>query len=338
MPRTLAAVCMHRHPWGVGALTSAALALLASALPAPALSATDARTAGYRFEFRYESSLELQRHEDGRLLPAAVTCDDRTGGMVVTDAAHGVLHVFNAAGVEAFRTSGYAELSQPVDGAIDHAGRLVAVSLSGGARRTLARLDVYGEPDGWAAQAPREGWRPGRVLVARDGNYVTVDDASGLMAKHDAETGAVLWSAVIAEPESGDRGLELGLGRPVQLPDGTYAVPGANLHRILLVEEGGAVRASFGRFGASPGRFVAPVAVAAGPDGSLLVLDQMRHKVLAFDARQEFSGEFGVVGDAPGAFYHPVSIATDAGGRLYVAQGYRGRVQVFSVLAAGTVE
>ncbi|MBM4129875.1 hypothetical protein FJ250_02445 [bacterium] len=330
------AVARGRHrPEGVGAWTVAALSL---ALMVPVLAMTGVPTAGAAVAFRYEKNLELQRHEDGRLLPAAVTCDDRSGGMVVTDAAHGVLHVFNAAGVEAFRTTGFAGLSQPVDGAIDHAGRLVAVSLSGGARRTLSRLDVYGEPDDWAAQAPRDDWRPGHVLVARDGHYVTVDDASGLMAKHDAETGAVLWSAIIAEPESGAGGLELGLGRPAQLPDGSYAVPSSNLHLVLLVDEGGAVRSTFGRFGSSPGRFVAPVAVAPGPDGTLLVLDQMRHKVLAFDARQEFSGEFGWVGDAPGAFYHPVSIATGAGGRLYVGQGYRGRVQVFNVLADGTGE
>lgn len=324
--RTPALIC--RHPVGVGTLAALALGVLVIGIP----------SAGLALGFRYERTLELQRHEDGRLLPAAVTCDDRSGGLVVTDGAHGVLHVFNGAGVEAFRTSGYAQLSQPVDGAIDHAGRLIAITLSDGARQTLARLDVYGEPDGWVAQAPRDDWRPEHVLVALDGNYVTVDDAGGLMTKHDAETGAVQWSAVIAEPEIGERSLELGLGRPVQLPDGTYAVPGSNLHLILLVAEGGEVRASFGRFGSSPGRFVAPVSVAAGPDGSLLVLDQMRHKVLAFDGDQEFVDEFGAVGDAPGAFYHPVSIATDASGHLYVAQGYRGRVQVFSVLADGAVE
>jgi DNA-binding beta-propeller fold protein YncE len=321
------------HRSGVGAITIAAWCVPTALTLAVLVSAA---TAG--IDFRYVRALDLQRHEDGRLLPAAVTCDEQSGGLVVTDGAHGVLHLFNAGGIEAFRTSGYAGLSQPDDGALDHAGRLVAITLAGGSTRTLVRLDVYGEPDGWTPESPRDGWRPEHVLVARDGNYVTVDDAGGLLAKHDAGTGAVLWAAVIAEPEPGERNLELGLGRPAQLPDGSYAVPGSNLHRILLVDEGGQVRSSFGRFGSSPGRFVAPVAVAAGPDGMLLVLDQMRHKVLAFAANQEFVGEFGTVGDAPGAFYHPVSIATDADGHLYVAQGYRGRVQVFSVLADGAVE
>jgi hypothetical protein len=297
-----------------------------------------AGAAGAAVEFRYERALDLTRHEDGRLLPVSVTCDVVSGGVVVTDAAHGILHVFNGAGIETFRTTGFAGLSQPDDGAIDHAGRLLGVTLADGTRYTLARLDVYGEPDGWTAAAPRDDWRPDHVLVARDGNYVTIDGTTGLLAKHDAATGDVMWAKVIAEPEADAGDLEMGLGRPVELADGSYAVPGSNLHRIVLVGEDGEVRTSFGRFGSSPGRMVAPVAVAEGPGGTLLVLDQMRHKILAFGADQEFISEFGSIGDAPGAFYHPVSIATDGSGHLFVAQGYRGRVQVFSVLAAGAVE
>jgi DNA-binding beta-propeller fold protein YncE len=292
--------------------------------------------AGAAVAIRYEGALNLTRHQDGRLLPAAVTCDPLGGGLVVTDAAQGALHVFNRAGIETFRTTGYSGLTQPVDGAIDHAGRLIGVTMVNGARPTLARLDVYGEPDGWTAAAPIADWQPDHVMVAHDGNYVTIDGTAGLLAKHDAASGQVLWSAVIAEPASLD--LEMGLSRPVQLADGTYVVCGSNLHRVILAGEGGEVISTFGRFGSSPGRMVAPVAVAAGPDGSILVLDQMRHKVVAFDAQGAFISEYGSVGDAPGAFYYPVSIATDGSGHLYVAQGYRGRVQVFSVLADGTVE
>lgn len=318
----------HSPSRNVGRLTTA-LGLGAVLCAAPAAAGV---------AFRYERALDLSRHQDGRLLPASVTCAAQAGGLVVTDAAHGALHVFNASGVETFRTTGYARLVQPDDGAIDHAGRLLGITMVDGSARALARLDVYGEPDGWKAELPRDDWRPEHVLVAADGNYVTIDGASGLMAKHDAETGAVMWSAVIARPEAEDKDLEMGLGRPVQLSDGAYAVSGSNLHRILVVAEGGEVTSAFGRFGSSPGRMVAPVAVAEGPAGSLLVLDQMRHKVIAFGRDGTFISEYGSIGDAPGAFYHPVSMATDGSGHLYVAQGYRGLVQVFSVQADGTVE
>ncbi|MBK8165585.1 MAG: hypothetical protein IPK64_06385 [bacterium] len=312
----------------VGIVTTVLLPLLATS----AGGATSAVT------LRYEGVLNLSRHQDGRLLPAAVTCAPQAGGLVVTDAAHGAFHILNAAGVETFRTTGFAGLSQPDDGAIDHEGRLVGITLVDGARRLPVRLDVYGEPDSWRAAAPREAWQPGHVLVAQDGNYVTIDGDSGLLAKHDAATGDLIWAAVVVDGEDQGQELEMGLGRPVQLSDGTYALCGSNLHRVLLVDEGGAVRSSFGRFGSSPGRMVAPVAVAEGPGGCLLVLDQMRHKVIAFDREGGFLSEYGSIGDAPGAFYHPVSMATDGAGHLYVAQGYRGRVQVFSVLADGTVE
>lgn len=178
-------------------------------------------------EIRYERALDLTRNEDGRLLPVSVTCDAVSGGLVVTDAAHGVLHVFNGAGIETFRTTGFAGLSQPDDGAIDRAGRLLGVTLTDGTHYTLARLDVYGEPDGWTAASPRDDWRPDHVLVARDGNYVTIDGTTGLLAKHDEASGAVMWAKVIAQSEAADGDLEMGLGRPVQLADGSYAIPEA---------------------------------------------------------------------------------------------------------------
>ena len=322
--RTSPARAAHRL---VDAVTTAVGLVLLAAVPASAA-----------VSFRYEGAIELSRQPDGRLLPAAVTCGGAAGGLVVTDAAQGAFHIVNAAGIETFRTSGYAGLARPDDGTLDHSGRLLGVTLVDGSRRALVRLDVYGEPDGWTATAPRDGWQPDHVMVAADGNYVTIDGTSGLMAKHDAATGAVLWSAVVAEPAAGNGDLEMGLGRPAQLADGTYALCGSNLHQVLVIAEGGEVLATFGRFGSSPGRMVAPVSVAAGPQGTVLVLDQMRHKVLAFDTQGGFISEFGSIGDAPGAFYHPVSIATDGTGHLYVAQGFRGRVQAFSVLADGTVE
>lgn len=289
-------------------------------------------------DLRYESALRLSSRPDGRLLPVAVTCNDEAAELVVTDSAWSALHVFNAEGVETFRTEDFARLSSPVDGAVDTAGRLVALSMADGNRFTIVRLDTYGEPDAWLPASPRDGWRPDHLLVSRDGHYVTVDGATGLLAKHDAGTGAVLWTTVIAEPDPEDPNLETAIGRPVELADGTFAVPGGNLHNVILVGADGAVITSFGRFGSSPGRMVTPVAVAAGPQGTLLVLDQMRHKILVFDDKQQFVTEFGSIGDAPGAFYYPVAMAADSAGHVYVAQGYRGRVQVFNVRADGAVE
>ncbi len=288
--------------------------------------------------FQYSGALNLSQNHDGRARPAAVTCDAVAGEICVTESAYSALHVFNAAGCETFRTGGFAGISLPSDGAVDHEGRLVATSAVDGQDASIVRLDTYGEPDGYRVERPAGDWRPTHLLVARDGHYVTVDGASGLMAKHDKDTGALLWSHVIGEGQNDDAQLDMNLGRPAQMPDGTFRVPGGNLHVMLVVDEDGQQTGSFGRVGSSPGRMVFPVAAAAGPGGTLLVLDQLRHKIMAFDGRNEFVAEYGSIGDTPGAFYYPVSMAADGNGHVYVAQSFRSLVQVFNVQAIGTAE
>lgn len=286
------------------------------------------------FEIRYERGLELSSSREGQLHPVSVTCDPVSGEICVTESSNSALHVFNAAGIETFCTGRFSGLTLPNDGAVDHEGRLVAATLVGGSRGAIVRLNIYGEPDSFTAESPAESWNPEHLLVTRDGDYLTLDPTTALLAKHDASTGALLWAHSLAETGASD----MNLGRPVQMADGSFRIPGGDMHRVLVVSEDGVVTDSFGRFGSAEGRFVFPVAAAVGPQGSLLVLDRMRHKVMVFDENNKFMTEYGSIGDAPGRFYHPVSLASDGTGRIYVAQGYRGRVQVFNVLATGASE
>ena len=286
------------------------------------------------FTIRYERGLELTQSRDGQPRPVSVTCDPTSGDICVTESTGSSLHIFNAAGVETFRTGRFSGLVTPGDGAIDSEGRLVALSTINGRGATIVRLDIYGEPDGYHAEPAAADWSPSHLLITRDGHYLTVDATAALLAKHDAISGALLWSSALGDETTRDQGI----GRPLQMADGTFRIPGGDLHSVLVVAEDGTALESFGRMGTAAGRFVFPVAAAAGPQGSLLVLDQMRHKVMVFDAANTFVTEYGSIGDAPGRFYHPVSIATDSNGRLYVAQGFRGRVQVFNVLADGAGE
>jgi len=290
------------------------------------------------FEIRYERGLELTRSREGLLHPVSVTCDPISGEICVTESTHAALHIFNAAGVETFRTSGFSGLTLPADGAVDAEGRLVTAMMVNGARGTIVRLNIYGEPEGYLPAAVSAEWNPDHLLITRDGHYLTLDSAAALLAKHDADTGALLWAHTLGDTLGEEGTREKAFGRPVQMADGTFRIPGGELHRVLIVAEDGTLTESFGRFGTATGRFVFPVAAAAGPQGSLLVLDRMRHKVMVFDAKNQFVTEYGSIGDAPGRFYHPVSMATDGAGRLYVAQGFRGRVQVFNVLADGAGE
>lgn len=324
------------HPANHHAKAALGVAVLTAVLGAASLAM--ASGTGGMVTIRYEGALALSQNHDGRARPAAVTCDAVAGEICVTDAAYSALHLFNAAGAETFRTGGFANVTAPNDGAVDHEGRLVTISLVDGKSSAIARLDVYGEPDGYRVEQPAADWRPTHLLVTRDGHYVTVDGASGLMAKHDANTGAVLWAETIGGGVGDDASLDMNLGRPAEMSDGTFCVPGGNLHVMLVVSEDGRQLSSFGRVGSSPGRMVYPVAAAAGPGGTLLVLDQLRHKIMAFDGQHEFLSEYGSIGDTPGAFYYPASMATDGNGHVYVAQSFRSLVQVFNVQADGTAE
>ena len=288
-----------------------------------------------RLGFRYAGQLEISRTRDGALRPISVTCAPFTGEIVVTDARQMGIHLFNPAEVEVFRTNGFAGVLGPVDASLDAAGRTVYLHRVNGRQYEVRRLDLYGEPDPFRAVTPRDDFDPSHLLVTRDGHYLSLDTASGLLVKHDADTGAVLWSVPLAGDADPENSLLL-YGRPAEAPDGRLVIPGGAVHQILVLDADGTVINNFGRFGSSPGRIVFPVAATFGPDGDLLVLDRMRHKVLVYDGTTyEWTSEFGSQGSAPGQFYHPVAMASSADGRLFVAQGFLGRVQVFNILTAG---
>jgi len=288
------------------------------------------------YAIRYEKTLRLTTGSSGRVHPVSVSCDPHAGEICVTEDADATVHVFNAEGIETFRTGRFAGLSQPLDATVDAEGRIVALTLVQGLRNTITRLSIYGEPDGYAPAPPAAEWNPRHLILTRDGHYLTLDTDSGLLAKHDARTGRVLWQRLLGGET--DNGADLNLGRPAESADGRICVPGGNLHMVLVLDAQGEALDSFGRFGTAPGRMVFPVDAAFGPAGELLVLDRMRHKILVFDRDFAFVTEYGSLGSTPGTFYHPLSLAADGRGRIYVAQGFQGLVQVFSVPGDGAVE
>ncbi len=135
---------------------------------------------------------------------------------------------------------------------------------------------MFGEPDGFVADRPDSAWSPWHVIVTRDGNYVSLDAGTGLLAKHDAQTGALIWQRRCGVDDTvGDV-----IGRPAEAPDGRLYVPGGDLRTVLVLSAEGEPLAAFGRFGSAPGRMVLPVGVAFGPAGEVLVLDRLRAKIL----------------------------------------------------------
>ncbi|HMB68187.1 MAG TPA: hypothetical protein VKU85_02710, partial [bacterium] len=192
------------------------------------------------------------------------------------------------------------------------------------------RLNFLGEPEPYEPVRPRDPWQPTHLVIVRDGHYVTLG-RTGLLSKHHSDTGELLWSHQVSDPDWERADL---LGRPAEAPDGTLYVPHGGLGAVLAVGADGAPTGEFGASGTKRGELAFPVAVAVGTGGNVLVLDRVRHAVLVYGPDRRYRTEFGHVGYSPGDFYHPLGLAAAADGRTWVAQGFEGRVQQFRLQLA----
>jgi hypothetical protein len=301
-------------------VTSLVALVLALAMSSPARAA---------IIIEYESMLEIDAGQHGQARPVAVSCDPVAGEICVTDARAAALHVLDRSGAPVFATSALARLSLPQDACLDARGGFVLTDHDQDLARTIRKLDLRGEPVPYTPVRPLPDWHPEHLVIAADGTYLTLDSLHALLARHDPDTGALLWQRRVVDGASD----ALELGRPVETPDGRIYVPGGELHQILVCDRDGRRIAAFGELGTGAGRLVFPVAVACGPQGTILVLDRMRCKILVFDAEHRFVTEYGQLGAAPGQLYHPVSLASAGDGRVHVAQGYQGRVQTYRIFS-----
>lgn len=277
--------------------------------------------------FEYEGLLAHPSGTVTRTRPNAVSVDPHLSEVCVTDESSPSLLVYNHANVLVYRTGHISDVAGPRDGCIDADGGLVYTGGSLSHDRTIRRLNFLGEPLPYEAERPHDDWSPAHLRLLSSGDYLTIDDRTGLMAKHDSQTGALIWQRELNEhiPEF----TEL-VGRPAEAPDGTVYLPGGQARAVFVFSSDGEYLTSFGRPGSGRGEFSFPVDVAFVPEG-VIVLDRMRHTVLLFDSNHEFICELGGFGGGRGGLYHPLSIAVSPAGLVYVAQGYQGRVQVFSI-------
>lgn len=124
------------------------------------------------------------------------------------------------------------------------------------------------------------------------------------------EVASVAPPEVRREPKPQDAGWLPGrLADLAALEDG-YAVADAMLAELTRFDRDFAQRKQWGRKGAGPGEFAAPVAVAAGPGGQIWVLDEARISV--FDRAGAFVRSFRL--DKTG-----IDLAVDDAGRAYAA-------------------
>ena len=257
--------------------------------------------------------------------PTCATYDPVTSGLCITEDAERAIGMFDRDGLDRFRTDAQARLSAPIDACVEANGDFVLTDRLEGNRRTIRRLNFLGEPIAWEPERPYDDWSPRHFRLLADGDYLTLD-RKGLLAKHDSDTGALLWSTSLVDPTWERADL---LGRPEEAPDGSILVPNAGAAGILIVSPAGEPAGSFGFPGGKRGELIFPVGVAITTGGHILVLDRMRHAILLFDSTHRFLNEFGRVGYGPGDLYHPVAIEAAPDGRVWITQGFQGRIQRF---------
>jgi len=273
----------------------------------------------------YESQL---KGEPQLVRPSSVTLDHHANAICVTDEGSRAIDIFDDRGFHRYRTNAISGISAPRDGSIDFKGGFVFTDAVTAGSRTIKRLNYLGEPEDFAPEDPHEDWDPRHLIITADGHYITVSRL-GLLAKHNADDGSLIWKLQLADPDSENADL---LGRPTESPDHKIYIPGSRIRQVLVVSPDGELLDSFGRPGNKRSEFTFPIGVAFDPAGRVLVLDRMRHKILLFSSEHEFVDEFGRMGDGPGSFYHPLAIASSPDGRVFVAQGFEGRVQVFRLM------
>ncbi len=280
---------------------------------------------------QYQTALELPREDVRAGLPVAVTAGP-DGSVCVVDATARSGHLFDSHNTLVFSTAGIAGLADPMDISVEASGGFVCTDSRSQGGRTIRRLDFFGQPIPFEPEQPSDSWQPEHLLLTRDGNYVTTDASNGLLAKSDAETGALLWKVALQEDRTGEL---IGIGRPAEAPDGRLLLPIPGNRQVAVLSPEGEFETAFGTPGGARGRLSFPVGVAFCPGGTIAVLDRMRHLVLLYDEQYRFVSEFGRFGTGPTDLYFPTAIAATADGRVYVAQGLEGRIHLFRFTSTG---
>jgi DNA-binding beta-propeller fold protein YncE len=104
--------------------------------------------------------------------------------------------------------------------------------------------------------------------------------------------------------------------------------------RVVALDAGGRLIASWGGRGRAPGRFGAPGGIAVDSAGHVFVSDGVLDRIQEFTPGGKLLALWGVGGSSLGELSEPAGMAVDCHGDLLVADTGNNRVQVFTGVAA----
>lgn len=100
-------------------------------------------------------------------------------------------------------------------------------------------------------------------------------------------------------------------------------------HRVIISDNEGKIRKSFGQRGSGDGEFNFPTHISVDAD-FLYVTDALNFRIQIFDRKGNFRFAFGKPGRQGGNFSKPKGIAVDSAGRIFVADAMFDNIQIFN--------
>ena len=243
------------------------------------------------------------------------------------------IRVFNGSGMEVYRFGDDLDLGYIVDGAIDRDGNILLLNY-GTSGFEITRCNFRGDPIGKMEikNLPTEfsDSSPNRMvyfeeklyMISLTGMKLIVTDSDG-----NFKEGYDLFSFLeLEEKQRADyeiSGFSIG-------NDGSILFTVPALFKAYVISPDRKL-ASFGRPGASPGKFNIVAGIVKDNKGNIVVVDKLKSAILVFDKSYNFLTEFGYRGNKGGNLIAPDDIAIDNQNRIYVTQAANRGVSVFSL-------
>lgn len=254
----------------------------------------------------------------------------RDGHLLVTDAAHAWVQVFEA-GTGRFLTrfggkgDGEENLDKPEGIAVDPAGNIYVADYNTGL------IQAYDPAFRWTTTFGGYGSAPGQLLkpefmAVHDGRLY-VPEAGNHRVSVFALNGTFLF-------RFGGPGTEPGrMNNPEAIkpgPDGQLYLTDLRNDRVQVFDAEGVPLRAWGSTGTAPGQLRSPAGIAVDAAGRIYVTEIGNDRVQVFDAMGVPLGAWGQKGGGPGEFANLHGIAVDSrSGLVFVADTGNHRVQVF---------
>lgn len=230
---------------------------------------------------------------------------------------------FQSAQIFGTRGAGVGQFNKPRSVAVDAAGSVYAVDMTGRVQKFSAN-GVF--ELSWQMPQTDLG-KPKGMTRGSDGEIVVIEPHYRRLTHFDL-TGGIL-------AQWGRRGTNAGefmLPRGVAINDlGEVYVSEYTVNERVqwFSKRGGQLLGSFGRAGTAPGEFNRPEGICVDMERRVYVADSCNHRVEIFSREGKFLRLYGHPGKGLGELSYPYDICVDAAGAQYVCEFGNSRIQVF---------